>query len=199
MDATVFRIIQMNVDTSRKFLWVNFSWIPLDCEKHEIRPLWKIPAIQYYKSLSLLTNSHDRNDVTLLYFPHSVLGGGCGTLQQVGRGCASYHDNWGTLLSAPEQRACAKEKKGELSWPDASYLKWKQHVWYAWVRRKWQLLIQRLYNVEPGVCVCGERGREWGEVRRKTMRVKLVGQTAPFHDKFFSATMKNFSKQFTFL
>lgn len=98
------------------FFRVNFSWIPLDCEKCEIRPLRKIPATQYFKSLLLLTNSHDRNDITLLYFPHSVLGGGCGTLQQVGRGCASYHDNWGTLPCAPEQRACAKEKKGELSW-----------------------------------------------------------------------------------
>ena len=53
------------------------------------------------------------------------------------------------------------------------------------------------------VCVCVGKGKEnegekW-EVRRKIMRVKLVGQMAPFHDKFFSATMKIFSKQFTFL
>ena len=52
------------------------------------------------------------------------------------------------------------------------------------------------------VCVCvGKRGENEGEkweVRRKTMRVKLVGQMAPFHDKLFSATMKNFSKQLPF-
>ena len=38
-------------------------------------------------------------------------GGGRGTPQPAGRGCAGDHDNWGTLLGAPEQRACAKEKK----------------------------------------------------------------------------------------
>ena len=33
-------------------------------------------------------------------------------------------------------------------------------------------------------------GKRW-EVSRKTMGVKLVGQTAPFHDKLFSATKKS--------
>lgn len=114
---TVCGIIHTNVDTSGKFLWVTFSCQPHTQSKNaeKLHPRGKIPTTQYFKSLLLLTNSHDRNDITLLYFPHSVLGGGCGTLQQVGRGCASYHDNWGTLLCAPEQRACAKEKKGELS------------------------------------------------------------------------------------
>ena len=38
-------------------------------------------------------------------------GGGRGTPQLAFRGCAGDHDNWGTLLGAPEQRACAKEKE----------------------------------------------------------------------------------------
>lgn len=54
----------------------------------------------------LTTDLHDRDNVSFFHISHSGSGRGCIVPKtQVGGRCASYHDNRGTILGTPEQRA----------------------------------------------------------------------------------------------